>query len=270
MTLAGETLAQPKFGLIHYNFPGYTMEQFLSYAEETGFEFVEIQISDLAEDPREASKLSRMLEAHGLQASALAAGNDFVQLEPEKVREQVERMKRVCELVEILGTDVIRTEGGSPKESIPEDRWVEAISNCLSECLEFVESKSIYLALDNHGLVTNDADRQIEIFRRVDSKYVGANLDTMNYRWFGHDLETVNQFYEKIAPYTLHTHMKDGRGSRESYVCLPLGEGELDLEKAIRCLKDSGYDGVWCVEYEGRDDPAVGYRKGLEYLRRHV
>ncbi len=263
-------MGHPKFGLIHYNFPGYTMDQFLSYAEETGFEYVEIQIGDIGEDPRKAEQLRRMLDDHGLKVSALAAGNDFVQLDPIKVREQVDRMRRICDLAEILGTDVIRTEGGSPKDSVPEEMWVEAISNCLSQCLDFVESKSIYLALDNHGLVTNDADRQVEIFRRVNSKYVGANLDTMNYRWFGHDLETVGRFYEKIAPYTLHTHMKDGKGSRENYVCLPLGDGELDLERAIRSLKDSGYHGVWCVEYEGRDDPAVGYRKGLEYLRRHV
>jgi sugar phosphate isomerase/epimerase len=64
--------------------------------------------------------------------------------------------------------------------------------------------------------------------------------------------------------------MKDGFGSREKYVCMPLGEGELDLKRAIRALKGAGYDGVWCVEYEGRDDPAIGYRKGLEYLRKQA
>ncbi|RKY60834.1 MAG: hypothetical protein DRP95_03755 [Candidatus Latescibacterota bacterium] len=118
-------------------------------------------------------------------------------------------------------------------------------------------------------MITNDAELQVEVFRRVGSDLVGANLDTMNYRWFGHSLETVRKFYEIIAPYVLHTHMKDGIGAREQYRGTALGEGEVDLEWAIRCLKDAGYQGVWCVEYEGKE-PVEGYRKGLEYLRAHL
>ncbi len=249
----------------------------MSYAQRTGFSYVEIQIGDIWVDAQpfesarsNAENLRRALDAHGLKTSALAAGNDFVQLDPKLVKAEAERMRKICDLAEILGTSTIRTEGGRPKHSVPEDRWVEAISTCIEECLEFVEALDLRLALDNHGLVTNDADRQVAIFERVASKNIGANLDTMNYRWFGHDLETVGRFYDLIAPYTLHTHMKDGFGSREKYVCMPLGEGELDLQRAIRALHRAGYDGVWCVEYEGKEDPAVGYRKGLEYLRRNV
>lgn len=266
-----------KFGLIHYNFPGYSMEDFLSYAQKTGFSYVEIQIGDVWREGEpldnaksNAKSLKRAMNSHGLRASALAAGNDFVQLDPKLVRAQAERMQKVCDLAGLLGTKTIRTEGGRPKDSVPEARWVEAISTCLAECLEFVEPQNFRLAVDNHGLVTNDADRQVAIFEKVGSKNIGANMDTMNYRWFGHDIDTVNRFYDLIAPYTFHTHMKDGSGSREKYVCMPLGEGELDLKRAIGALKRAGYDGVWCVEYEGREDPAVGYRKGLEYLRRQA
>jgi len=266
-----------KFGLIHYNFPEYTMEDFLSYAERTGFKYVELQISDVwderspvSEGEREARKLSESLESHGLKVSALAAGNDFIQLDPKVIASQAERMENICGIADLLGANTIRTEGGRPKQSVPEDQWVEAISACLKACLDFVEDQDFYLALDNHGLATNDGDRQVAIFEAVGSKHVGANMDVMNYRWFGHDLKTVYRFYRLVAPYTLHTHMKDGFGSRENYVCMPLGEGELDLSKAIGALKEAGYEGVWCVEYEGKEDPAVGYRKGLEYLRKHV
>jgi len=269
--------ASAKYGLIHYNFPGYSMEDFLSYAQSTGFSYVEIQVGDIwkKDEPLDnaksnASDLRRAMDAHGLKVSALAAGNDFVQLEPKPVKAEAERMQKVCDLAQILGTKTIRTEGGRPKDSVPQDRWVEAISTCLTECVEFAEPLEFRLAVDNHGLVTNDADRQVAIFEKVGSKSVGANMDTMNYRWFGHDVETVNRFYDLIAPYTLHTHMKDGFGSREKYVCMPLGEGELDLKRAIKALKRAGYDDVWCVEYEGREDPATGYRKGLEYLRKQA
>jgi len=110
--------------------------------------------------------------------------------------------------------------------------------------------------------VTNDAELQVEIFERVGSKNVGANLDTMNYRWFGHDLETVGRFYEIIAPYVFHTHLKDGTGSRGEYRGAALGEGEIDLAHAVECLRKVGYDGVWCVEYEGPEaEGGVGYAR---------
>ncbi len=264
-----------EIGVIHYNFPNYSFDEFLGYARDTGYGCVELQIADVwgegIENPEaEAEKVRKKLESHGLKASAIAASNDFVVLDSGKVGYQVKRMKRICGLAKMLGADVIRTEGGQPKESVPEDRWAYAIAECLKGCLDFVEKDGIYLAVDNHGYVTNNYEIQLEVFDIVGSKHVGANLDTMNYRWFGHDLDTIGRIYEMIAPYTFHTHMKDGTGSRKNYVGAALGEGEIDLGKAIKCLKDAGYDGVWCSEYEGREDPVIGYRKCFEYLVANV
>ena len=257
---------EKKIGIIHYNIPG-SLEEFLRYASETGYGYVELQISDVwgqgVENPEaEAEKVAKLVESHGLKVSALSAGNDFVLLDEEEIKRQVERMRRICGLAKILGTNVIRTEGGRPKESVPQERWAEAIAGCLKRCLDFAEEMDIYFALDNHGLVTNDAELQVRIFEMVGSKRVGANLDTMNYRWFGHDLQTIARFYELIAPYVFHTHLKDGTGSRENYRGAALGEGEIDLRKAIECLRKAGYDGVWCVEYEGPEtEGGVGYAK---------
>lgn len=261
-----------KLGIIHYNAPGDTLEEFLRYAADTGFGYVELQIRDVwppdDESPEKtAEDARRLLDSMGLKASALSAGNDFIVLDPEAVTAQVQRMKRICELAQILGTDVVRTEGGSPKDAVPEERHVEAMAGCLTCCREFIEPMGIKLAVDNHGWVTNDGDLQVELFKRVDSPNVGANLDTMNYRWRGHDLDTIAHYYEIVAPYTFHTHLKDGTGSQKEYVGAALGEGEINLAYAIECLQKVGYDGVWCAEYEGREDSAIGYRKCLEWMK---
>jgi len=49
-----------------------------------------------------------------------------------------------------------------------------------------------------------------------------------------------------------------------------LGEGEIDLAHAVRCLKQAGYDGVWCAEYEGPPPTDVGYRRCGEWIRSNV
>lgn len=264
-----------KIGVIHYNFPGFSFADYLKYASSVGYGYVELQIGDVwtnevADPEKKAEEVRKEVESYGLKVSALAAGNDFIVLDPEVVKTQVTRMNRICGLTRILGADVIRTEGGSPKDSVPQDKWVDAMAGCLVKCVDAAEKNNVKLAVDNHGYATNDGDLQVELFQKVGSKRVGANMDTMNYRWKGNSLEKIDHFYQIVAPYTFHTHMKDGKGSLGEYKGAALGEGEIHLKFAVECLKKAGYDGVWCSEYEGSEGSEIGYRKCCEWLKANV
>lgn len=245
------------------------MEQFLDYAKQHGFTHVELSINhvwDQEKDVVHIDKIRTALDERGLKLAAIGANNDFVVVDPQEVDFQVSRMRRVVEIAGELGTDVLRTEGGRPKDGVSEDRWVDAIAGCLERCLEFIEPAGMHLAVDNHGVITNDADLQIEIIERVNSPYVGASLDTMNYRWMGHDHDTIRRYYELVAPYTMYTHFKDGTGARKEYRGTALGDGEIDLDYALECLLKADYKGVWAVEYEGKE-PIEGYAQGINWLR---
>ena len=265
-----------KYGLIHYNVQEETLEEFLDFAASAGFDSCELQVRDIGEpdapDAEEsADRVRGMLESRGLQISALAAGNDFNVLEPGEVTAQVERMRQVCRLAKIAGTNVIRTEGGRPKDECPEERWVEAIAGCLKRCLEFADPEDMYFAVDNHGLITNEDGVQVAVFREVGSPRVGANVDFMNYRWFGHDVATVLRLVRDVAPHALHTHCKDGFGSRADYKGQALGEGEIPLADCIAALKQAGYSGAWCAEYEGPEKEGnLGYRKCLDWMKANI
>ncbi|MDA0745590.1 MAG: sugar phosphate isomerase/epimerase, partial [bacterium] len=213
-----------------------------------------------------AEKVRKQAEAAGISICALGAGNDFVLLDNAEIQKEVRRMERFSGLAKILGAPVIRTEGGRAKDSVPEERHVEAMADCLKRCRDFTERDKVILAVDNHGMVTNDADLQLRLYKEVDSPYVAATMDTMNYRWAGHDLETVSRFYKTVAPWVRHAHIKDGTGSRGEYKGMVLGEGEIDITGAIATLKGAGYSGVWCIEYEGKEG-SVGYAKCLEKLK---
>lgn len=264
-----------KFGLIHYNAPGATLEEFFDYAAGAGFDAVELQWRDVWDEADEgcnpearAWKVRMMAAKRGLQIMALAAGNDFVVTDPDVIKMQVARMKRVCGLAQLLGTNVIRSEGGRANPDIPEDRRVDAMANCFRRCVPFLEEMGVYLGVDNHGVVTNDAELQMKLLGMVGSKYVGTTMDTMNYRWMGHELATCDRFYELSALRCVHLHLKDGTGSRGEYKGCELGAGEIHLEHAVKCLKAAGYDGLWCAEYEGKD--ADGYTRCLEWMKANV
>lgn len=263
----------PKFGLIHYNQPDLKgLDAFCTFAAGAGFNAVELMMRDLWPDEKagnpeaEAEAARKKLDAAGLEVCALSALNDFVYLDPVEIAREVKRMERVCTIAKILGTNLLRTEGGRPKDSVPPEKHVEAMAECLKRCLPFVERDQIYLAVDNHGMVTNDADLQVRLYKTVNSPYVCATMDTMNYRWAGHDLDTVGRFYETVAPYVRHVHIKDGTGTRGTYQGKVIGEGEIDIPRAIRALKKANYSGTWCVEYEGKEG-SIGYAKCLSKLK---
>jgi len=265
-----------KLGIIHYNLKMLEFEPFLDYMVETGFQYCELPVADLWDeesdaDPKpRAEAVRRMLDDRGLTCSAVSSRNDFVVLDEAEIASQVARMEKVAELALVVGANVLRTEGGSPKDAVPPEKHAEAIATCMERCLEFAERMDIKLAMDNHGFVTNDGDLELEIFERVGNKRVGANIDTMNYRWAGHELETIDRWYEQLAPWCLHTHMKDGTGCRPDYVGAALGEGEIHLDKVVASLRAVGYDGVWCAEYEGQEDTRIGYAKCLEWMKKNL
>jgi len=267
-----------KVGVIHYNFPDFSLHQFLQFMVDTGYEYTELMLSDVwheqdttDEPEHKAETLRQKMDSMGLKVSALYAANDFLVVGEEAKAAQASRVERVAKLAKLLGTDILRCDGGHAKEEIEESQWVPLIVDGFKRCCEFAPKLDVRFALDNHGIVTNDADRQIAIFKAVGSDRLGANVDTMNYRWAGHSVETIRGFCDRIAPYVFHTHLKDGTGSMEQYKGAALGEGEIDLEHAVAALKRAGYDGAWIAEYEGPEAAGgVGYAKCYQWLKSHV
>jgi sugar phosphate isomerase/epimerase len=77
----------------------------------------------------------------------------------------------------------------------------------------------------------------------------------------------LTEIYRLIAPYTIHTHIKDGIGTKENYQRKVLGEGEIPIIEAIKILNENNYKGVWCIEYEG-ENKEIGYKKCVEFLKK--
>ena len=77
-----------QIGVIHYNWPGYDLEGFAARASEIGYTSCELQIGDIwdgesAQAEESAEAVRRLFETHGMRISAVAAGNDFLQADPE-------------------------------------------------------------------------------------------------------------------------------------------------------------------------------------------
>jgi sugar phosphate isomerase/epimerase len=270
-------MSDPKIGVTHYNWPGYDLEGFAARASEIGYRYCELQIGDIWDGESKngekgAEETRVLLDKYGLQVAAVAAGNDFLQADPGDLDAQIERYLYVCQIVPTTGTDIVRTDGGWNRNGdVPQEHWDPMLLNAFKRCAEFSEKLKVRIALDNHGLSTNDGEWQLSLIERVGSQRLGVNLDTMNYGWYGHDLERVDHFFEILAPHVFHTHLKDGRGSRRNYTGAALGEGEIHLDHAVKCLQEVGYEGVWTAEYEGQESvQGAGYEKCFQWMKAHL
>ncbi len=273
-------MAGAKIGVIHYNWPGFDLEGFARRASEIGYEYCELQINDIwdgesSDGEKTAEQTREMLARYGMKASAVAAGNDFLQADPADLEAQIQRYRYVCKIIPYAGTDIVRSDGGwNRKGNVPEEHWDAMLLESFKRAADYLEEHQVRCALDNHGRSTNDGDWQLSLIERVGSSRLGVNVDTMNYRWYGHDLATIERFYRILAPHVFHTHMKDGTNDLPfggNYKGAALGEGEIELERAIELFKAAGYDGAWTAEYEGPEaEGGVGYEKCYQWLREHV
>ena len=66
--------------------------------------------------------------------------------------------------------------------------------------------------------------------------------------------------YEQCAPHTVTTHSKVG---------VRQGEGRelVDYRKAVRIMRDAGYQSYIAIEFEEPEDPIVGVSRFAAYLR---
>jgi len=259
-----------KIGVINYNISNFSVEELFGWCAENGVQYVALQRNDVWPDiekpDNNVKETARLLQKYGIKISQISSRNDFLQKTEEDVNKQVWMVGKICKIVKDLGFNQLRIDGGWPKEGVEEKNYRDLVIKGVSRVTEIAEKEGVYLALDNHGTVTNDIVFQLDILKTVNSKYLGANLDTMNYRWYGYKVDELKEIYKEIAPYTLHTHLKDGIGTRAEYKGTVLGEGEIPLTDAIKTIKDAGYEGVWCVEYEGKEG-AEGYKKSLSWLK---
>lgn len=261
-----------RLGVVHYNWPGFEFEPFVQKAAAIGYRYCELQTADFWDENETANAEARaaavreILDRYGLSASAIAAGNDFLQADAADLAAQLTRYRKICELAPLLGTDLLRTDGGWNRAGlVPAEQWDGMLEEAFKRCAEIAEETQIRIALDNHGLATNDGHWQLDLIKRIGSPRFGVNLDTMNYRWFGHDLARVDHFYEILAPHVFHVHLKDGVGSRDTYRGRVLGEGEIHLHHALSCL--NAYEGVWTAEYEGDETAqAAGYARCYRWM----
>ena len=228
------------------------------------------------------SEFKKLVADNGLAISALCGdlgggGFCFADRNPEKI----EKSKRIIDLAKELDTNVVTTHIGV----VPEDKNVDRYKVMQEACFElsrYADSIGAHFAIET-GPETSAVLK--EFLDSLGSTGVGVNLDPANLVMVTGD-DPAGAVYN-LQRYIVHTHAKDGKQiffkdpeiiyglkkdviiTEDSFLEVPLGEGQVNWEKYLAALDDIGYKGFLTIEREVGDDPEKDIRKAVEFLKSH-
>lgn len=177
----------------------------------------------------------------GTVISGSAIGNDFSVPAGERLEAQIAGAQRWIERSAVLGAPHLRIFAGTAKQLGDSDQRLVEVSDAVSRCAETAARHGVFLGVENHGGISSD--QLLRIIDRVDSEWVGINLDTGNFL-----SEDPYADIFKTAPYAVNVQLK--RSMRSSTgVVFPA-----DFERIAEILRKSNYQGFIALEYED-DEP---------------
>lgn len=192
----------------------------------------------------------------GLDISGTAIRNDYCLPAGEERDKWLAHTRNWIDYSVTFGAPVIRVFAGVvPKgdtEAAALDRCVEG----LNECAKYAAQKGVYLALENHGGITSTADQLLAIVKRLDSPWLGINLDSGNFNAGSDPYAEL----ARIAPYAINAQIK-------TEMVIDGKKQPADLARVVKILRDANYRGYVVLEYEAAEDPAVAIPRTLKELR---
>jgi sugar phosphate isomerase/epimerase len=242
-----------KLGIGTYAMPEVPIWEAVPRIATVGFEAIEICAAERWPtaprklDAGERSRLRDLIAESGLELAGILLFVNLLAPPGEETTRQIAIFREACALAQDL------SPGAPPPLASPIGAssmpWEEALPLVLERVALFGEiagSEGCRFALEPHvhGLLDRP-ERVVYLMERLHSPSLGINFDISHFAVAGYPRgETIRS----LAPYALHTHVKDGRMSDGDVRFLLPGEGDFDYTAYFREMAEAGYDGAVTAE----------------------
>ncbi len=209
---------------------------------QMGFDHIDLWLAHLGPEWATGEHIAFAQEAlaqRGLKVSSLAGG----------FGETPEALERSCRLARAMGTRIL----GGMAGVLATDR---------AAAIDMLEKYDVVLAIENHPEKT-----PAEVLAQIGDGahgHIATCVDTGIWGDHGYDAARA---IEELKPHVVHVHLKDTLrvGGHES---CRFGRGIVPLERCVRLLLDTGYQGGFSIEHEPHDyDPREDVQASFEMLR---
>jgi sugar phosphate isomerase/epimerase len=241
--------------------PTMTLFQFIDFAADLPLDAVELTSYYFAETTDAyLDKLKEHAAKKKLAISGVPVGNNFCLGDETKRKAEIQKVKDWTARAAKLGAKTVRIFAGSLEkekgQTLPEAQ--KNVVSAMEECCAVAEKLGVYLALENHGGITDTPEHLLDLVKPVTSKALGVNVDTGNFR-------TPDPYADiaKIVPYGVVSQVKT-----EVY---PGGKKQdADLARVVKIFKDGNFHGYVALEYEAAEDAKVAVPRAIKELRRLI
>jgi sugar phosphate isomerase/epimerase len=162
-------------------------------------------VADLGD--AEVARLRRELDDAGVRVSAIGSPVGKIAVDAP-LGPELERLRRVCDVAESLGTTLVRVfsffiPGGEPPE-----RYREQVTDRMRALAGIAEERGVVLAHENEKEIYGDRpQRCAELIQAVGSPALRATFDAANFVQCG--VRPQDEAYGLIRPYLVYLQIKD-------------------------------------------------------------
>jgi sugar phosphate isomerase/epimerase len=240
----------PSYGLLTNPSKEITSE--ISKIYELNFEYVEIGIEGPEGNPNIINKkkyeIIKLLEKFkqkpiGHTAHWIDLASDYEYIRHAWISEAIREIR----IAKKIGIDLINFHANVNGMFYGERRKMvlDNLIKSLREIISYAKKSKARVMLENTPLSNgiHDIDEFKYVIENVNTLFV--HLDIAHAFTSGgmqSVIDYINTFRDKI----IHIHWHDNHGKRDEH--LPIGEGFIDHQKAIKALKDIGYDRTITLE----------------------
>jgi sugar phosphate isomerase/epimerase len=243
-------LKQPK--------PAMNFDDFIDLCADMNLDAVELtQYYFPQTTPEYLAHLKGRCTRLGLDVSGTAISNDFCVADSDKLRQQIEHVKKWVEHSSRLGAKTVRIFAGNKPRDDTEEKTRARCVEAIQEACEHAGKYGIYLALENHGGIVTTPEQMLAVIKAVKSDWFGVNWDTGNFHG-----EDPYADLEQIAPYAVTVQIKteiQRKGQKKE---------DADLKKVLGLLRAVNYRGYVALEYEADEDPKTAVPRHIETLQK--
>ena len=269
-----QRIAVSTYSFWHFEPVKYPIEKVIDQAYSMGFDGVELLHRQLASEEKSyLNALKQRAFDKGLDMPMLSIHQDFVSPDVAERKQHIDHTKHCIDLASQLGIPCVRLNSGRWKTIKSFDdlmkakgeeppiagyKDADAIGWCVDsirEILPHAESAGVKLALENHWGLTTKVSTLLQIWKTVNSPWLGINLDTGNY---------PDKYYEGIAQLAPHASIVQAKTYHGGGVWYTL---DLDYKKIAGILRAAKFSGWVSLEMEGKEDAATAVPKSLKTLR---
>lgn len=243
-----------KLGFSSWGMPQLPIDVTLQHLAGLGFEGVEIAVihgftTELDTlDAAQRRRIRQLVDHHGLYLTSVAGHQSLLARDEAAHAEAWRRLTGTADLcVDWAGPDgpppLVSVLGTGPGDW---ENHRDFVLERLGTLVDYCAARQVVLALEPHvGDGMTELPKVLELMQRVDSPWCRLNFDISHFEVVG--IPTADTV-AALAPYAVHTHVKDQRGLAPDFAFLIPGEGDSDYPAYLTAMDRAGYTGYITAE----------------------